>query len=515
MSLTDKQTILKRPVNLQLNLSYEKEHKTMKHKGEFLLNLLALGFLLSCTQTPEQIAEKGSDATVHLFTEDTKGQRTSIGSGFFVRHNQIATNIHVVLISKQKVLAKLVHTEKWFTIEGVTAFDAQNDLVILKTVEGGAKYLPLGDSDAVQRLDLITVIGSPHLAKESLGEEIEEGKRSTGYIRSPRITEDSNWLYLAAEVGPGTSGGPVLNSNNEVIGILSKGNLLGDSGYAIPSNELKALLKRLESAEPLSRWLEKAPIRAWASFGCGRNKRAFGSWKNKDEKAREYKKAIKDLDKAIGLYPKFARAHYLRGRVQLELDQYQAAIKDFDKTIELVPDFASAYYYRGNARLRLYEGVPGKREAILYAAIKDFNKVIELSPDATAINNIAIMELVKGVPGKREAAILYAVIKNFNKVIELKSNSTDPIDALESKHFTMLRGHTKYILGLSEETLGKREAAQSLNEAIEDFNTIIKLVDTNATVYYERGLVYKALGRHKEAEDDFKKAKELDPNVDK
>lgn len=70
-----------------------------------------MGFLLSCTQTPEQIAEKGSDSTVHLFTEDAEGQRVSIGSGFFVRHSQIATNIHVVLKSQQKVLAKLVHTE--------------------------------------------------------------------------------------------------------------------------------------------------------------------------------------------------------------------------------------------------------------------------------------------------------------------------------------------------------------------------------------------------------------------
>ena len=505
----------------------------MRYKGKFLLCLLASGILLSCTQTPEQIAEKGIDSTVNLFTEDTKGQRISIGSGFFVRHNQIATNIHVVLISQQKVLAKLVHTEKWYTVEGVTAFDAQNDLVILKTVEGGAKYLPLGDSDAVHIRDPITVVGSPHRGKESLqGEdikiEVEEGKVSNGYIGKPRIKEDSNWFHLNAELGPGNSGGPMLNSNNEVIGIVSKGNLLGDSGYAIPSKELKALLNQLEPAEPLSSWLEKAPIRAWASFERGRNKFAFGSvMEDKEKTLSQYEEAIKDLDKAIGLYRGFARAYYLRGRVNLKLNQYQAAIKDFDKTIELIPDFASAYYNRGYATMSmLFEDVPGKREAMLYTVIEDYNKAIELKLDSigtgsrdlviTALRDQAILRLSKGVPGKREAVILYAVIKNLDEEIELEK-------AIELRystgvflrgHLMIVRGTVKYILGLSEETLGKRETIQSLYEAIEDFNETIKL-EADATAYYKRGLVYKALGRHKEAEDDFKKAKELDPNVDK
>ena len=512
MNLTDKQTILKRPVNLQLNLSYEKEHKTMKHKRKFLLSLLALGFLLSCTQTPEQIAEKGSDATVVLFTEDTTGQRTSIGSGFFVRHNQIATNIHVVMISKQKVLAKLVHTEKWFTIEGVTAFDAQNDLVVLQTVEGGAKYLPLGDSDAVQRLDRITVIGSPHRAKESPGEaieiEIEEGKESMGAIYSPSIAEDSNWLYLRASgIGTGNSGAPVLNSNNEVIGILSKGSSSkSDMAYAIPSNELAALLKRLEPAESLSCWLGKAPIRAWVHFEGGRKKQALS----------QSTEVIKDLDKAIELYPEFARAYYLRGRVHREIDQYQAAIKDFDETIGLIPNFASAYYHRGEARWMLFEDIPGKREAMLYAIIEDYNKASELKLDSIgtdprdliiiAFRQLPILRLSKEVPGRREAVILYAVIKNLDEEIELEG----AIKGL----LIITRGHVKYILGLSEETLGKKEVTQSLYAAIEDFNEAIEL-EENATAYYKRGLVYEALGQHKKAKADFEKAKELDPDMGK
>lgn len=533
-----------------------------KRNGKLLLSLLVLGFLLSCTQAPEQIAEKGKDATVRLFTEDTKGKKSSIGSGFFVRPNQIATNIHVVsnLQKVPKVLAKLIHAEKWYTIEGVTAFDVQNDLVVLETVEGGAKYLPLGNSDAVQIGDSITVIGSPHRIKwsppgEDIRTEMEEGKESEGIIDTPSIKVNSDWFHVAAEVWPGNSGGPVLNSDNEVVGIHSQSShgplLLESAGFAIPSNELKTLLKRLEPPESLARWQTKKPIRACTFLTSAYFKRA--SMPGKKDLSL-YEETIKDLDKAIDLYSKFARAHYLRGHVNLELSRYQEAIEDFNNTIALRPDFASAHYGRGDAILGLSEG-----EASVYAAIEDFNKAIELSPDATDIDswgNSAIMKLSKGVPGKREAASLYTVIKDLSNNIELTLDSTDTSDIrwkrhrvglkqhweklmneeltdeeleryearwrsndariliIQRGHLTIQRGHAKYILGLSEEVLEKREAVQSLNAAIKDFNEALKLGDFPAA-YYRRGLAYEALGQQEEAKADFEKAKELDPDVGK
>ena len=75
------------------------------------------------------------------------------GSGFFVGESLIATNIHVVA-GATSISAERVGTNTMFTVEGVAAFDAKNDLVILKIADKGTP-LPIGDSDLVQKEDLV------------------------------------------------------------------------------------------------------------------------------------------------------------------------------------------------------------------------------------------------------------------------------------------------------------------------------------------------------------------------
>ena len=56
----------------------------------------------------------------------------------------------------------------------------------------------------------------------------------------------------------GSSGGPVLNSKNEVIGIHARSD--NSYSYEIPSNILKHLLKQSESVEPLAAWQKRDQI---------------------------------------------------------------------------------------------------------------------------------------------------------------------------------------------------------------------------------------------------------------
>lgn len=91
---------------------------------------MALGFLLLCeipaanAQTPQQIAKKAFGSTVLLVMEDANGQPISLGSGFFVRNGQIATNLHVVE-GAARGYAKLVGQKTKYHIEGITAIDSQ------------------------------------------------------------------------------------------------------------------------------------------------------------------------------------------------------------------------------------------------------------------------------------------------------------------------------------------------------------------------------------------------------
>ena len=204
----------------------------------FLSLLVTLGFLLSCAQTPQQIAEKTlaltKDSTVRLVSR--VGKSITLGSGFFVDKNKIATNIHVVA-RPGPVFAKLSEKETTLAVEGIVAFDVKNNLVILK-LAGKGKPLSIGDSDAVQSDESVSVIGY-----------LDEKYTATdGTIDSTQKSD--KWFWIEAATSKESSGGPVLNSKGQVIGItVGYGD---DSGnYAIPSNVLKALLAKTMPLDPL------------------------------------------------------------------------------------------------------------------------------------------------------------------------------------------------------------------------------------------------------------------------
>lgn len=167
-----------------------------------------------------------------------------MGSGFFVRPNQIATNLHVVE-DAARGYAKLVGQQTKHDIVGITAIDAKRDLVILKVSALGTKLLSLGDSDAVQVGETVYAVGNPHGL---------EGTFSQGIISGIRRVGVDKILQLTAPISPGSSGGPVLNSKGKVIGVSVATFRRGQNlNFAIPSYYLRTLVARVSTAKPLSR----------------------------------------------------------------------------------------------------------------------------------------------------------------------------------------------------------------------------------------------------------------------
>lgn len=83
-------------------------------------------------QSAQEIAKKAFGATVLLVMDDANGQPLSLGSGFFVRNGEIASNLHVVEGSARGY-AKLVGEKTKFDIEGITAVDPERDLVVVRS----------------------------------------------------------------------------------------------------------------------------------------------------------------------------------------------------------------------------------------------------------------------------------------------------------------------------------------------------------------------------------------------
>ncbi len=222
----------------------------MEHNKKLSLYFIGLTLILFCeitaanAQSPQQIAKKALASTVLLVMEDTNGQPLSLGSGFFIRNGQVATNLHVVK-GASRGYAKLVDQKTKYNIEGITAVDAERDLVILKISAPQAKAISLGDSDSVQVGAPIYAVGNPRGL---------EGTFSQGIISSIRKVGTDKILQLTAPISPGSSGGPVLNDKGQVIGV-SVATFRGGQNlnFAIPSNYLKKLMGQIGPAKPLSR----------------------------------------------------------------------------------------------------------------------------------------------------------------------------------------------------------------------------------------------------------------------
>jgi putative serine protease PepD len=182
--------------------------------------------------------------------------RTSQGSGtgFLVDSNgTMVTNAHVVGDNKQ-VQVRFNDSGAYHDAQ-VLSVDASTDLAALKIDPSdaqGIRPLQLADSDNVQVGDSAIAIGYPLGLDRTATAGIVSGLERS--IESPNGFSIDKVIQTDAPVNPGNSGGPLLNSKGQVIGVNSQiataaGGGEGNIGisFAIPANTVKSVLPDLES----------------------------------------------------------------------------------------------------------------------------------------------------------------------------------------------------------------------------------------------------------------------------
>src|SRR5262245_61933466 len=156
--------------------------------------------------TATEIARKVLPSVVILTAQDSTGNTTSLGSGFFIRDDVIATSLHVTENSSS-VRVKLAGRKTEYAVSGFVGVDKQRDLALLKIQ--GLKGQPLNlASHRPQIGDTVYVVGSP----EGL-----ENTFSHGLVSGFRRIKGIEHLQISAPISHGSSGGPVLSVNGEVI----------------------------------------------------------------------------------------------------------------------------------------------------------------------------------------------------------------------------------------------------------------------------------------------------------
>ena len=194
----------------------------------------------------QEIYEKNIPSVVSITSQTASG--TSAGTGVIVSDaGYLVTNYHVVRRA-QSIDVKL--TDERELTASVVGEDPVSDLAVLYIAADGLTPAQFGDSDTLRVGDSVVAIGDP------LGVELR-GTMTDGIVSA--ISRDvqvdgrtMNLIQTNAALNSGNSGGPLINSMGQVIGINTmKIGAFADSsgveglGFAIPSATVQEIVNQL------------------------------------------------------------------------------------------------------------------------------------------------------------------------------------------------------------------------------------------------------------------------------
>src|SRR6201995_5509368 len=170
-------------------------------------------------------------------------QRGGLGSGIVISPDGLVlTNSHVVGAAKE---IRLRDTEGFDTDAHVLGVDADTDLALLRA--DGARDLRharLGDSKRLRRGQLVVAIGNPLGFESTVTAGVVSALGRSIRSVSGRTIEDV--IQTDAALNPGNSGGPLVSSSSEVIGI-NTAIINGAQGicFAVASNTAQFVLSEI------------------------------------------------------------------------------------------------------------------------------------------------------------------------------------------------------------------------------------------------------------------------------
>jgi Do/DeqQ family serine protease len=207
-------------------------------------------------------AEKTIDAVVHVlntsiqtvrdpFAEFFYGQgnglkkfsQVGMGSGVIISPDgYIVTNNHVIKNATE--LQVTLNNKKTYKAKIIGA-DPSNDIALIKIDAKNLPHIVFGDSDAVKVGEWVLAVGNPYNLTSTV---------TAGIISAKGRDLDGNgkidsFLQTDAAVNPGNSGGALVNSRGELVGINTAissqtGSFIGYS-FAVPSNIAKKVVEDL------------------------------------------------------------------------------------------------------------------------------------------------------------------------------------------------------------------------------------------------------------------------------
>ena len=405
-----------------------------------------------------ELVRRIKPSAVAIETFDSKGEKLSRGSGFFIDTDRIVTNRHVL----EGAHRAEVHSSNGtvFPVKGILAVDAEGDIALLKIDAPSPPIRPLPlDKTSPQEGESVVVIGNP------LG---LEGSVTNGIVSAVRdIPTFGRIIQITAAISSGSSGSPVVNMQGQVIGIATLQVTGGQSvNFAIPSERISQL--QVASVMSLAELVATS----------GRNKRAKAvqffrdglSFLSKDD----CEKALPYFQKAVESDSSYADAWAQAGFCNEKLGKHAEALEASKKAVSLRPS-AESYFNIGLASFYLKQ---------YRDAAEAYRAAIKLDPYNSADVYYAL-GLVYRDWGKADEEI-----QAYKQAIRLRPDYTVAYERLGSRYLK----------------------SKKFNEAVEIFRQLAALKPGDAYAPNNMGEAYLELNRLNDAVDSFRQSIRLKPD---
>jgi tetratricopeptide (TPR) repeat protein len=323
--------------------------KVIMIRIRFVMSMIAALALVggACSFRPETFRQPAASlrelvqpiqrSVVTVVNYDVDGDISSIGSGFFISESGIlVTNFHV-LDGAYSASIKTVDGSQ-FPVAAVLANNRLVDLIKVRVDLAGSRATPVVlDREKHVVADRVFVVGSPMGLEQTVSE---------GIISAVRETPAGGTVFqLTAPISRGSSGGPVLNQDGKVVGVVTFQIARGQNlNFAVSTDALEMLTD--EASQPsIAEWTirnsKQGPALAAALCSKGSRLTIQG----------EYEEALTYFKRAAEASPDDPDAWYGLGSCYVGLDRRDEAIAAYKRPIERDPDnemahFILAMYYK-------------------------------------------------------------------------------------------------------------------------------------------------------------------------
>jgi len=406
------------------------------------------------------LVERVQPAVVTVATYDIQRRPSGVGSGFLIdAAGQVVTSYHV-LDGAYDAEVRL-HDGTVLPVVSVEAEHPQSDLIRLRIVppSGAGAWLPVA-AGPPKVAESIVVVGSPLGLEKTVTEGIVSAVRT-----APGLGE---FFQISAPISQGSSGGPVINLDGEVLGVVTFMAVLGQNlNFAVSAAGISKM-KQLPDAPTVAEWTTRRslqePDRAEALCREGFKFSVSG----------EYTQALEFYRSATEQDPTNITAWHGLGFCYSGLNRQDRAVEAYQRAIRINPDNAELRFHLANAlaRMQRYEEAAGA-----------YGNAVRLDPalaEAHAGLAVALTEL-----GRYEEAV-----ESHRRVIRLQPEAS-------AAYFN---------LGI---TLSRQ---QDWEEAASAYRQAVLLDPENIYAYQNLGVLLSRLGQDRLAAEAHKQVVRIDPD---